>query len=564
MMAQRRKLKITFWIIITLVVLASLLVGSEFFSKHGLNIPDFFNKPFRLGLDLQGGAHLIYQADLSQIPEADHENSIEGVRDVIEKRVNAFGIAEPVIQTTKSGDNWRVIVELAGVFNVNEAIKMIGETPLLEFKESNPNPTTTLTDEQKKQMDDLNKEAKTKAEKVLAEALKPNADFAALAKENSTDSGTKDNGGDLGFFSRGQLVPEFEKSCFDQLKPGEITKTLVQSEFGYHIIKKIEERGEGDSLQAHCAHILIGTVSEASLVSANNQEWVYTGLTGQQLKKAVMEFDPNTQVPVVSLEFNQEGADLFGQITSRNINKPVAIFLDGEPISVPTVQEAIKDGKAVISGKFTIPEAKLLTQRLNAGALPVPIQLISQETVGASLGTKSIEDSFRAGLVGLIAVALFMILYYRLPGIISVLALVIYGLLVLAIFKLISVTLTLAGIAGFILSLGMAVDANVLIFARLKEELKNGKILGIAMEEGFRRAMPSIVASNLSSLITCFILMTFSTSIVKGFAITLSIGILVSMFSAIFITRVFLELLPTRRLAPYPWLFGVKKNKLTE
>src|SRR3989338_3063882 len=351
MISERKKLKITFLVIVILATTSTFLVASEFLSSQGVKVPGFLNKPFSLGLDLQGGSHLLYQADLSQIPAEDHQSSIDGVRDVIEKRVNAFGIAEPVIQTTKSGENWRVIVELAGIFNVNDAIKMIGETPLLEFKEPNPDPQTTLTDEQKQQLATYNQEAETKAENVLKEVLTPEADFATLATETRTAPGSKDAGGDLGFWPRGQLVPEFEKSCFDELKPGEITQNLVQSDFGYHIIKKIEEQGAGDSYQAHCAHILIGTKAEDDFITAD-QQWSYTGLTGKQLKKARLEFNPNTQEPIVSLEFDQEGSDLFGQITTRNIGKPVAIFLDGQPISVPTVQEAITAGQAVISGNF--------------------------------------------------------------------------------------------------------------------------------------------------------------------------------------------------------------------
>jgi preprotein translocase subunit SecD len=258
------------------------------------------------------------------------------------------------------------------------------------------------------------------------------------------------------------------------------------------------------------------------------------------------------------LEFDSEGADLFEQITGDNVGEQVAIFLDGQIISAPTVNEKISGGRAVISGGFNIKDAKLLAQRLNAGALPVPIELINQQTVGASLGRESLTMSLEAGILGLILVALFMVLIYRLPGVLAVLSLTAYGLLVLAVFKLWPVTLTLSGLAGFILSIGMAVDANVLIFERLKEELKNGKPLALAVDEAFDRAWPSIRDGNVSTLITCFILIQFTTSVVKGFAITLGLGVLISMFSAIVITKNLLKLTGGEWLEKRLWLAGVK------
>jgi len=547
------------------VVILALLAGIVSYPRSIKFIPPVYNAidklKINLGLDLQGGIHLEYKADLSKIDSSKIEESMQAVQDVIERRVNAFGIAEPVVQTTKAGESWRVIVELAGVHDINQAIKMIGETPLLEFKEQNSNPTVQLTDQQKSDLEKYNKEAKARAEKILTEILKPNANFGDLAKQYSEDPGSKDNGGDIGFFKKGGLVEAFENVCFNQLQVGQTSNKLTETAYGWHIIRKEEQKGEGDNLEVRCQHILIMKKSENDFAPAA-EEWLYTGLSGKQLQKASVIFDPNTQAAQVSLQFNDEGKDLFAQITKRNIGKPVAIFLDGTSISVPTVQDEITGGSAVITGKFTIQEAKLLSQRLNSGALPVPIKLISQQTIGASLGNKAVQDSLRAGLFGLLAVALFMILYYRLPGLVSVLALCLYGLVVLAIFKIISATLSLAGIAGFILSLGMAVDANVLIFERLKEELRKGKPLSIAMEEGFKRAMPSILASNISSILTCMILLGFTTSLVKGFAITLTIGILVSMFSAIVVTRTILLSIMNFKAFSNTWLFGVKKARI--
>ncbi|MFZ5364185.1 MAG: protein translocase subunit SecD [Patescibacteria group bacterium] len=657
-------------LILVITVLAGFLDYPAYYDKGvnwlkkttGIGLPEFYKLPFRLGLDLQGGTHLIYEADTSAIPAKDHDDALEGARDVIERRVNAFGVAEPVVQTTSAGDSQRIIVELAGIKDVSEAIKMIGETPLLEFKEQATEVETELTAEQKKEMNDYNAAAKKTANEVLKKARAKDADFSALAKEYSTDEATKsvggdlgfvtkdgvyadwyddaaklkvgrvsnliesdeyigilklvdvqdskevkanhllicwegaqscssdlskedakkkidelktqatpktfvdlvkenssepgasESGGDLGWFGKDMMVKPFETAAFD-LKVGEISD-VIETQFGYHLIYKTDER---DVKEYRVSRILIDKKTEAEILGPS-EEWQYTGLTGKQLARAQVQFDPNTNEPQVALEFNDEGKKLFGEITERNVGKPVAIFLDGEPISVPTVQEPIKDGSAIISGSFTIPEAKLLEQRLNAGALPVPINLISQETIGAALGQESVAKSLIAGLIGFLAVIVFMILYYRLPGILSALSLIFYAVLVLALFKLVPVTLTLAGIAGFVLSVGMAVDANVLIFERMKEELRLGKPLGSAIDEGFKRAWPSIRDGNLTTLISCFVLFWFSTSMIKGFALTLSVGVIMSLFSALFITRSLLNfVMPWFRKGT--WLFGVKTKK---
>ncbi len=537
--------------ILVLAIFCALIVYPKL--PTGTPLENFWNKfKFHLGLDLQGGAHLVYNADTSALDSADASSAVAGVRDVIEKRVNAFGVSEPLVQTNQVGENYRVIVELAGVNDVNEAIKMIGETPLLEFKEQNPNYQASLTAEQTKELEEYNKNAEIKAQGLLKKALAGN-DFATLAKENSEDSSAS-SGGDLGFVKRGMFVTEFDNVIFDKMESPGVYNQLVQTTFGYHIIKKIETRGEGDSLEIHSAHILIKTITADSLKTQD--EWVNTELSGKHLTKAQIQFDSTSGEPEVGLEFNEEGKKMFGEITTRNVGKPVAIFLDGEPISVPNVKEAITDGKASISGRFNIKEAKQLVERLNAGALPVPITLISQETVGASLGKESLEKSLFAGLIGLIAVALFMLFLYRLPGLIAVLALALYTLINLAIYKIFGMTLTLAGIAGFILSIGMAVDANILIFERLKEEIKVGRETASAVDEAFKRAWTSIKDSNISSLITCLILYWMGTSSVKGFALTLSIGVLTSMFSAITVTRTLLKLVLIKSLRDKKWLFG--------
>ncbi len=415
-----------------------------------VKIPSFFNVPFKLGLDLAGGTRLTYLADVSGVVDQDANSAMSGLRDVIERRVNLFGVSEPLVEVEHAASEWRLIVELAGVKDISSAINLIGETPFLEFKEQR-------------------EEAETK--KILSEQKAGNEEFI------TTD-------------------PYFKS----------------------------------------------------------------TNLNGKYIKSAKIEFDQTTYQPTVSVQFDGEGAKIFEELTKLNIEKQLGIYLDGLPISAPVVREAIAGGSAVISGKFTINEAKKLAERLNAGALPVPIKLISQDSVGANLGQDSLNKSLVAGALGFLAVVIFMILYYRFLGFTAVMALLIYTALVLALFKLIPVTLTLAGIAGFILSIGMAVDANILIFERFKEEVRYGKELGMAIDNGFARAWPSIRDSNVSTLITTAVLYYFTTSIVRGFALTLGIGVVVSMFSAIFVTRSLLKLFPLETLGKWSWLLGIKKR----
>ena len=393
------------------------------------------NHPFRLGLDLSGGTHLTYKADISSVPAGQVGDSMNALRDVIERRINIFGVSEPVVQVQHSGfvsgADEQLIVDLPGVTDVKQAVDMIGKTPLLEFKIEAPEGTP-------------------------------------------------------------------QKATVDE--NGQVTLSL-------------------------------------------DSQFVPTELTGRYLKKATLEFDTNTREPKVSLQFDDTGTKLFAQITKDNIGKMVAIYLDGAPISTPVVREEIPNGQAVISGSFTPTEAKQLVGRLNSGALPVPISLLSTQTIGASLGDSATSAGVKAGVIGFSLIVLFLILWYRLPGVIAVVSLSIFIILVLALFKLIPVTLTTAGIAGFIISMGIAVDANVLIFERIKEELHAGRSIADAVSAGFTRAWTSIRDSNLSTIITAIILFWFGTSLIKGFALTLGMGVMVSMFSAIVISKVFLSLL---------------------
>ncbi|QQG46174.1 MAG: protein translocase subunit SecD [Candidatus Niyogibacteria bacterium] len=439
--------KIRIWAFVLL--LAGLTLG--YFAGANFVKSDWFlgNIGYRLGLDLQGGAHLVYQADVSAIEGVEVSESMEGLRDVIERRINAFGVTEPVVQVQRSGDDRRLIVEIAGVFDTDEAIKMIGQTPYLEFKTERPE----------------------EARDVILAAL---------------------------------------------------------------------EKGE--------------QVSE-------DPYFVPSGLTGRFLKKSLLDFDQTTGEPVVLLEFNKEGAELFGRITRENVGRRVAIYLDGLPISVPVVQQEITSGNAQISGKFTPEEARVLVRRLNSGALPVPISLMAQQSVGASLGGESLARGIIAGIYGILAVALFLILRYRLPGLVAIFGLMFYVVLVLSIFKILPVTLTAAGVAGFLLSVGMAVDANILIFERMREEIRWGGNLENAMESGFKRAWPSIRDSNISTLITSAILYWFGTSMIRGFALTLGVGVLSSIFSALVVTRFFLYAASFRQNRFSFILYGAKHRE---
>lgn len=402
-------------VIFLLAVMAGIFIYPQWLGKKF--------RPWRLGLDLVGGTHLVYEVDMSQVDSADRDSVMAGLRDVIEKRVNLFGVSEPQVVSAKEGNSYRLIVELAGIKDIGAAINEIGSTPLLDFREVRKTTTSTSTDEQ---------------------------------------------------------------------------------------------------------------AVEGGL------EFIPTSLTGRYVKSAQLDFDPTTRAPEVSIQFNDEGAKIFEELTAKNVGKPLAIFLDNNLIEMPTVKERISGGRARITGKFTVEEAKKLVERFNAGALPAPITLISQQTVGASLGQESLKKAIYAGALGTLLVILFMLGYYRKFGFFSSLALIIYIILTTAIFKF-GITMTLAGIAGFILSIGMAVDANILIFERTKEEIKRGLSKTSAIEEGFRRAWPSIRDSNISTMITSVILYYFTSSFIKGFALALLIGVIVSMFSAITVTRILLR-----------------------
>ena len=402
-------------------IINPLKIDTEIF---GLKIKKEFKT--HLGLDLKGGSHLVFEADTSKVRADDLEDALNSARDIIEKRVNFFGVAEPQIQTLKSQGKYRIIVELPGITDVSSAIKLIGQTAQLSFKEEMPP-----------------KDKKEATETPI---------FLRLTKD--------------------------------------------------------------------------------------------TGLLGKHVKKASLTFDPQTGKPQVALTFTEEGGRIFAKVTERNVGKPVAIYLDQFLLSAPVVQQKIDDGNAVITGNFSVDEAKKLAISINSGALPLPIKLVEQKNIGPTLGEEEVRKSVYAGVVGLSLVILFMILYYKKLGAIAALALLIYGVLSLAIFRTIPVVLTLPGVAGFILSIGMAVDSNILIFERIREELRKGKGFEVAFNLGFGRAIDAIKDANITTLIVSFILFNPLNwdflpqfGMVRGFALTLAIGVITSLFTGVFITK---------------------------
>ncbi|KKS46704.1 protein-export membrane protein SecD [Candidatus Gottesmanbacteria bacterium RIFCSPLOWO2_02_FULL_42_29] len=433
------------WLVAVITVLSIWMVLPEKFevtipflqnSKRTVGSPDIninfgplkIKRKFttRLGLDLSGGTHLVMEADMSKIAEKDRKSAFDSAKNIVETRINMYGLTEPVVQESKTGEAYRIIVEIPGVANVEDAVGLIGTTAQLSFREEASESAKVAT-----------------------------------------------------------------PSSYLQVWPKE------------------------------------------------------SGITGKNLKKSEVIFDQNSGNPQVGLQFDTEGAKMFEELTKRNSGKTVAIFLDNQLLSAPRVNQAITGGNAVIQGSFTVKEAKDLAVLLNAGALPVPLKIVQQRHIGATLGQETIQKSLTAGAIGLMTVAVFMIVNYGFLGLIADSALIVYALIVMSIFKIIPVTLTLAGIAGFILSIGMAVDANILIFERMKEELREGKDFATSLKLGFARAFPSIRDSNISSLITCAILYWFGSGIVRGFAITLAIGISISLFSAITVTRTLIKLMYT-------------------
>lgn len=707
---------------VALIILFALVLGYYDLPAQFQKLPgtpeSVRNAKVVLGLDLQGGSQLDYKIDLTKVPQEKQKQVISGVVEVINKRVNSLGVSEPNIYTSKVGNEDHLIVELAGIKDLDEAKRVVGKTIQLEFKEkkenadpqyaanvkasaqkvldamkasptqfevlaqeaqqSNPGKvvytkgtwefvealpastqtelqklvdgqisvalvegstgykvennqlveekgvliyrkegkrsTATLSESEKSLMvshilvaykgseraaDTVTRskdEAKTRAEEVLARLQKGEA-FGEVAKTTSDEPGAAESQGKLSepVTKNGGYDATFTAAALKLGKIGELSP-ITETAFGFHIIKA----DSFDQIQ----------YSQLSFSTLDDQ-WQETGLNGEQFESAQVTFDQISQ-PVVSIKFTAAGAKLFEEITGRNVGKPVAIYVGGNLISSPNVNEKIAGGSAVINGMGSIQEAQDLARDLNTGAIPAPIVLTGQYTIGSTLGQEALDMSIKAGLIGVLILAIAMIFYYRLPGLIAVIALGMYTTILLflvkstlptaaavaiavvvfvaLVYKILEskdggwekflgfilscfvlffvsfllkspIVLTLAGVAGVVLSIGMAVDANILIFERMKEELRAGRPLSSAIEVGFDRAWSSIRDSNFSSLLTCAILFYFGTSIIQGFAFNLAAGILVSMFTAITVTRTLLLALMKTPLSNKLGLWGMTSAK---
>lgn len=464
-------------LLIGIIILAAILVWVDQVNNPGLHLKIGewrFDRDIELhqGLDLQGGLQVLLEADVPADQEADFDaETMQAARVVVENRVNALGVSEPQVQL--QGER-RMIVELPGVKDPDQAIATLRETGLLEFIEA------------------------------------------------------------------GQ----------DRLMEGQLVRTSL-------------DLPEGETIATTARITSTGT---ATASYAYDGKVYQTLMTGRHLKNAGVVTNNMGQVEI-SFALTEEGTKIFKDYSLKHVGDVVAIVLDKRVLSAPVIREAITSGEGVISsgqkGGFPLESARSLAIQMKYGALPVPLQVIENRTIGPTLGADSVERSIKAGIIGLVIVLLFMLIYYRLPGFLADLALIMYALLNLALYKLVPVTLTLPAITGFILSTGMAVDANILVFERMKEELRAGKGLRTAMEAGFARAWTSIRDSNLSTLLTCLILFwfgsNFGASTVKGFAITLAIGVVVNLFTAITVTRTFIRFvfdLLADKLQEKHWLLG--------
>jgi len=741
------------WKLIAIIAVALLLGLFDTPNKvqNALFFPEMIkNAKIHLGLDLQGGSQLDYKIDLRKVQESDKEAIVEGVVEVINKRVNSLGVAEPNIYTSLAGDEAHVIVELADLsilkdedvktflnldkkigeltedekkqLSLEKAKATVGKTIQLEFKEKkdsmDPQEKEKITTGAQAALDKIKEgtefevvgqeeslgspdrvqfetvdykfqnditpqslkdavtllevgkfsknlietggsftlneagetqedtalvivklldkkdevkfekqvevshvlvawsgasnageditrteeEAYDRAKEALAK-LKDGKEFATVAKYYSDDPSNKDTGGKLSspVTGEGTYVYDFEQAALALKKDGDMSD-IVKTEFGYHIIKADKVLSDVKESQYKYETIRFSTVPDP---------WKDTGLTGKHFVRADVQLDQFYQ-PYISIQFNDEGAKLFEEVTGRNVGKPVAIFVGGGMISSPRVNEKIAGGSAQITGSFSQEEANNLARDLNTGAIPAPVILTGEYTIGATLGQNALKVSIWAGLLGILAIFIFMIATYKLPGIFSAAALTVYGVLLLFLIKselplgialaisivvfafliyktlnskdatgekfitfILSciilffltyalktgIVLTLAGIAGIIMSLGMAVDANILIFERIKEELRAGRPYRSAVEEGFFRAWDSIRDSNFSTLITCAILFFLGSSTIKGFAFNLAAGVLISMFTAITVTKAFMSGAGNTNLHHNLKLFGVNPDK---
>jgi protein-export membrane protein SecD len=485
------------------------------------------DKAVKLGLDLQGGMHLILEVDRSQIEDADIASILTRAELIIRNRVDKFGVAEPIIQT--EGEE-RIVVQLAGLSDERRAKQLIGQTALLEFKlvKEGDEFRALLAEVDEALREDIR--ALTTDED--AEDIERQIEEAAAEMDTT---GLREDLEDVVDEGRGLL------SMVSFIRVGTHEDAIV-TEADLPVVKKIIAMAEERGAISPDLQIIWNREMEQGRQSKFQRMYLVSSkasLTGKYLDRAIIRWgiDPSyPSAPGVSLEFNRVGRSLFSRVTGENVDRRLAVVLDDNVHSAPNIKEKIR-GNASITGSFTADQAKDLQIVLEAGALPAPLEIVEERTVGPSLGSDSIRSGVRAALIGGIAVAIFMVLYYSLSGLLAVLALILNLIIMMAALGGLRGTLTLPGIAGIILTIGIAVDANVLIFERIREELASGKTVRRAIRDGYSRAFVTILDANITTLITAAVLYQFGTGPIRGFAVTLSIGILASMFTAIVVTR---------------------------
>ena len=573
--------------ILIVTVVAALVLGFQTFSVGGFERGDDTLLGLRLGLDLQGGTHLVYRAvdretKLPIIPEARQMQALERA---INDRVNASGIGEPNIQIL--GED-RLLVQLPGVRDPDRAERLIGQTAQLEFKHrelnaARPLEAISIEDDivsvSAGPLPELQPEEDEGTETPTPE---PTPDPAAAEEPPAlivefTDEGAAKFEGVVGQLRENlsQVVPVAETGIALEIAiEGNAPLKDIVTGFAVQRIEgtnsfafpfpfpETSEPGLGE------AELLLGDAAVVrdltEILTFADKVPEYGQLTGDDLDRAYPDQHASTGQPIVVLEFKSRGTRIWGQLTSdlylKQDTDRIAIFLDGEELIAPVVNAPITTGTTIIEGgRFTIESSQDLALQLQSGALPLTIERIQRRDVDAILGADSLNKSVVAGVIGLVLVLMFMVVYYRVPGVVSAVALLIYAAVVLSVFKLIPITLTLSGVAAVILSIGMAVDANILIFERMKEELRTGRTMLSAVNIGFSRAWPAIRDGNVSTLITCGILFYFSnqlgTTVVQGFAVALAVGVLISLFTAVVVSRTFLRTLALTRLARRPEMF---------
>lgn len=628
-----RRYLVTILVITALIVISGLTLGFQNIRLGGFERVSDNPLGLKLGLDLQGGSHLVYQTSLEDaLGERIQptEEQMDSLRRIIDRRVNETGLGEPVIQLL--GED-RLLVQLPGVSDPARAKTIIGETARLEFKHRQINVSVpvelkassimsihigefpeTVTDEAGEMLEitenplaDL-PTSSTEMEQIVAtstaDTLVTENNDEAIESQSKPDSSDNANFQEISF-----LVIELDDEAAETLDL--VIERMIKSTLAYasglksqytvnrlqvsvsggnevrtvelplQLVARVPDTnmfamalitgiGQPIAPSIDKTNALFGSEVEFELVEIIGAIDEDVGLTGDDLSRAYAGTHQTTGMPIVNIEFNAQGAKRFGELTRDLLNTEdrLAIFLDEEELIAPGVNQVITGGSAYIEGRdFTPDRARDISQLLEAGRLPIPIELIQERDVDAILGADSLKKSVLAGLIGLLLVIIFMTLYYRIPGLIAGVALILYASFVLTVFKLIPVTLTLSGVAAAILSVGMAVDANILIFERMKDELRSGRTLLTSINVGFNRAWPAIRDGNVSTLITCVILFWFAdtlgASIVQGFAATLAIGVLISMFSAITISRTLLRLVATLAISRRTdWFVPVGKKFL--